>query len=531
MAAAETRPPPPSLDAYFAAAEEASNCFTVVVEPVDGENTTISDNEVKNAVIILQEKYHLPIDGMENSQTLDVINARRCGVVDNFMPFMVDSSTTKWSNNTLTWYIYPPQYSQVAERAFSVWSKHANLYFIRSVNSPNISIAFVRGKHLCITSKTTYCYAAFDDKGGVLAHAEYPSTDKETAEIHFNQASKWHFDLTISATGNDASSLFWVLVHEIGHTLGLRHSNDRKSVLYPYYGFPNVSTFAELDLYQEEIHAIQFLYGKPLPPSPPPPPSTTTKRPSSPPSPPPIQPYLDVCHYMKRIDAFLVVNKRLFLFYRHYVWVIPLQQTLRLQRDYTHPMYINRWLKFLPTNFTRVSAIYQRPNNDIIMIANNQMYIFNYPHLHLIAQSNIHSVLSRSEGSGDVINAILHSNRGSTYIIYNRSFVNKVNECGGSLVTSTFIGDVSHLFPGIPRNVKTAFQHTNGRLYFKSNDLFYSYNDFIDSVSETIEDPSVLFNIVCNQNTILQQLQKLLNKLTMNLQLEEEAEEEEEEQE
>uniref|UniRef100_T1I540 C2H2-type domain-containing protein n=1 Tax=Rhodnius prolixus TaxID=13249 RepID=T1I540_RHOPR len=176
-------------------------------------------------------------------------------------------------------------------------------------------------------------------------------------------------------------------------------------------------------------------------------------------------------------------------------------------------------------------SIYQRPNNDIIMIANNQMYIFNYPHLHLIAQSNIHSVLSRSEGSGDVINAILHSNRGSTYIIYNRSFVNKVNECRGSLVTSTFIGDVSHLFPGIPRNVKTAFQHTNGRLYFKSNDLFYSYNDFIDSVSETIEDPSVLFNIVCNQNTILQQLQKLLNKLTMNLQLEEEAEEEEEEQE
>ncbi|XP_073979924.1 matrix metalloproteinase-25-like [Rhodnius prolixus] len=387
---------------------------------------------------------------MENSQTLDVINARRCGVVDNFMPFMVDSSTTKWSNNTLTWYIYPPQYSQVAERAFSVWSKHANLYFIRSVNSPNISIAFVRGKHLCITSKTTYCYAAVDDKGGVLAHAEYPSTDKETAEIHFNQASKWHFDLTIPATGNDASSLFWVLVHEIGHALGLRHSNDRKSVLCPYYGFPNVSTFAELDLYQEEIHAIQFLYGKPLPPSPPPPPSTTTKRPSSPPSPPPIQPYLDVCHYMKRIDAFLVVNKRLFLFYRHYVWVIPLQETLRLQRDYTHPMYINRWLKFLPTNFTRVSAIYQRPNNDIIMIANNQMYIFNYPHLHLIAQSNIHSVLSRSEGSGDVINAILHSNRGSTYIIYNRSFVNKVNECGGSLVTSTFIGDVSHLFPGIP---------------------------------------------------------------------------------
>ncbi|XP_073972899.1 uncharacterized protein [Rhodnius prolixus] len=488
---------------------------------------------------------------MENPQTLKVIKTRRCGVEDNFTPFIVGSSTTKWGKNDITWYIYPPQYSSVAERAFSIWSKYANLTFKRSHNSPNISIAFARGKHLCITNKSTYCYSPFVDGSGILAHAEYPHIYKKAVEIHLNDAITWHTDLTLPSSStikdDDVTSLFWVLVHEIGHGLGLSHSSDRQSLMFPSYIFPHVSSFDELDLFEEEIRAIQIMYGPPLKPPPTttttpaastpstttttttttssPPPvttTTTTKRPQ----PPTNQPFMDICYYLKHIGAFLVAHKRLYLFYNNYVWIIPLQESIRLQRDYTRPKMINRWLRFLPANFTHVSGIYQRPNKDIVMIADNHLYIFNYPYLHLTYQEDIQSLLMAPGGVNVSVNAIFHSNTGSTYIIYNKSFVNKFNECD---LTSTFIGDVSYIFPGVPRNVKTAFRHTNGRIYFKSDDLFYSFNEFLDSVTDTIEDSSVLFNIVCNQNSILNQLQHLLNKLTMNLQLEEKEVEAEEE--
>ncbi|XP_073990920.1 matrix metalloproteinase-17-like [Rhodnius prolixus] len=308
---------------------------------------------------------------------------------------MVGSSTTKWGKNNITWYIYPPQFSPVAERAFSTWSKHANLNFIRSHNSPNISIAFVRGKHLCFTNKSTYCYSPFVDGSSILAHAEYPSTDKEAVEILLIDAITWHDTLTLPSTINDDTSLFWVLVHEVGLGLGLSHTADARSIMFSSYNFPPVSSFDELDLYEEEIRAIQMLYGPPPkpPPSTTPTKSTTTTTTTSTTTttpattkrsfPPTNQPFMDVCYYLKHIEAFLVAHKRLYLFYNNYVWIIPLQESIRLQRDYTRPKMINRWLRFLPANFTHVSDIYQRPNIYIVMIANYHIYIFTYPHLQL----------------------------------------------------------------------------------------------------------------------------------------------------
>ncbi|XP_073995585.1 matrix metalloproteinase-17-like [Rhodnius prolixus] len=356
---------------------------------------------------------------------------------------MVGSSTTKWGKNDIIWYIYPPQYSPVAERAFSIWSKHANLKFKRSPNSPNISIAFVRGKHLCITNKSPYCYSPFVDGSGILAHAEYPSIHKEAVEIHLNDAITWHDTLTLPSTKNDDTSLFWVLLHEIGHGLGLSHSSDTRSSMFSTYTFPPVSSFDELDLFEEEIRAMQMLYGTPPKPLPSTTPTTstthttsitpttttttttsttttttptTTKR-SQPPT---LQPFIDVCYYLKHIDAFLVAHKRLYLFYNNHVWIIPLQESMRLQRDYTRPKMINRWLRFLPANFTHISGIYQRPNKDIVMIANNNVYIFTYPHLYLTYQTDIESVVM-SRG-GDVSSAMSDKlvSQPSTNIVYKK---------------------------------------------------------------------------------------------------------------
>ena len=49
-----------------------------------------------------------------------------------------------------------------------------------------------------------------------------------------------------------------MIIHEIGHTLGLQHSDDPDSIMIPFYKDP-VDNFK---MAHDDIVAIQELYGK-----------------------------------------------------------------------------------------------------------------------------------------------------------------------------------------------------------------------------------------------------------------------------
>ena len=57
--------------------------------------------------------------------------------------------------------------------------------------------------------------------------------------------------------GASCTDLFQVALHEIGHNLGLEHSNERKSIMYPYLLDGNDA------LDTDDIAGIQALYGRP----------------------------------------------------------------------------------------------------------------------------------------------------------------------------------------------------------------------------------------------------------------------------
>lgn len=76
----------------------------------------------------------------------------------------------------------------------------------------------------------------FDNRKGVLAHAYFPGQGEVSGDIHIND--EWHW----VAHGKDQTlskpPLVPVLMHEIGHSLGLRHdTSDMDEIMYPSFDF------------------------------------------------------------------------------------------------------------------------------------------------------------------------------------------------------------------------------------------------------------------------------------------------------
>lgn len=86
--------------------------------------------------------------------------------------------------------------------------------------------------------------------GGVIAHAFFPSRNHFGGDIHFDDAETFKYK-----TGKGIV-LVSTAMHESGHALGLGHSKEKSSIMYPYYR-------GQTTLGQIDIENIQKLYGKP----------------------------------------------------------------------------------------------------------------------------------------------------------------------------------------------------------------------------------------------------------------------------
>merc|ERR1712012_482473 len=191
--------------------------------------------------------------GVLDDVTMEMMHLRRCGVKDNVVSrnkrFALQGS--RWRNRNLKNKIgkYPikskltrRQVDEAMEEAFNVWSNVTNLTFEKIFSGDaHIEIRFETSSHGDDDP--------FDGEGGTLAHAFFPVFG---GDAHFDDEEDW------TVNTHRGTSLLMTASHELGHSLGLSHSNVRSSLMAPFYrGYD-----ANLSLEEDDIRGIQALYGE-----------------------------------------------------------------------------------------------------------------------------------------------------------------------------------------------------------------------------------------------------------------------------
>jgi hypothetical protein len=153
------------------------------------------------------------------------------------------SVVLNYAFTTLTTKVPAAQVESEIQRAMKQWSAITNVQF-QQVTNPGetytVAIEFgttVNGDPNPFTSLST------------LAHTYYPAPPNPepiAGDMHFNPAETWHVGST--------TDVYTVALHELGHSLGLGHTDNPSDVMYPYYRFGT-------PLSADDIAGVQSLYG------------------------------------------------------------------------------------------------------------------------------------------------------------------------------------------------------------------------------------------------------------------------------
>ncbi|KAI1729095.1 matrixin domain-containing protein [Ditylenchus destructor] len=238
--------------------------------------------ELHNAVRSFQDLVGIRSTGTLNEQTMEHMLQPRCGnqdisrnVLERRKRFVYISRwESRVQNNVLRlkWYIQNytkdiprAEIKKTVKKAFHLWSSQVKISSMESLslifeeanaeNEADITIMWAEGDHGDAHK--------FDGPGmdgsNILAHTFYPNYQSKgtlNGDIHLDDYELWHVNSTKDGI-REGASFPHVLVHEIGHTLGLGHSKKQQAIMFPIYRKEHLDLM-QLDL--DDKCAINWSY-------------------------------------------------------------------------------------------------------------------------------------------------------------------------------------------------------------------------------------------------------------------------------
>lgn len=421
----------------------------------------LSQEAMTDAIKEFQAFAGLNVTGDLDDETQRTMSLPRCGVKDK-VGFATDARSkrfalqgSRWRVKDLTYRIskYPRHLSKAetdleVKKAFSVWSDVTPLTFTKKSSGPvHIEIKFERGEH--------GDGDPFDGPGGTLAHAFFPVYG---GDAHFDDSEKW------TVNTHRGTNLFQVAAHEFGHSLGLSHSDMRSALMAPFYrGYQ-----PDFELDEDDIIAIQTLYGKPGKDSP----AKPTHPKNEPPESSGDEDNAELCNDATVDTLFNSADGDTYVFKGDHYWKLTRESIAS-----GYPKLISKSWIGLPGN---IDAAFTYRNGKTYFFKGTQYWRYNGKKMDGDYPKEIRDGFTGIPDHLDA--AMVWSGNGKIYFFKGSKFW-KFDPMQKPPVSMKYPKPISN-WEGIPNNIDAALTYTNGWTYFFKKGEYYRFNDRSFSVDD-----------------------------------------------